>query len=58
MNPNESEEQLTHREQLKQLCPEQKHTLDLFPECVVISVAQHEKSLIDLTTKTGTEKEI
>ena len=58
MNPNESEEQLTHREQLKQLCPEQKRTLDLFPECDAISVAQHEKSLIDLTTKTGTEKEI
>ena len=54
---NETEKQLTHEEQLKQLYLNQKHTLDLFLERGAISKEQYDKSLGDLTKKMGMENE-
>ena len=56
MNPNETEKQLTHEEQQKELYLKQKHTLDLFLERGAISQAQYDKSLGDLTEKMGIQE--
>ena len=53
MNPNESEKQRLHREQLKKLYLDQKKTLDIFLANGAITKAQYDKSLGDLTAKMG-----
>ena len=53
MNPNESEKQQLHREQLKKLYLDQKKTLDIFLANGAITKAQYDKSLGDLTEKMG-----
>ena len=50
-------EEKQHREQLRKLYLEQKHTLDLFLERGAISRAQYDKSLGDLTEKMGMKEE-
>lgn len=54
---SEAEKQLTHKKQLKELCLNRKHTLDLFPEHGAISKEQYDKSPGDLTKKMGMENE-
>ena len=46
-----------HREQLRKLYLDQKHTLDVFLANGAISRAQYDKSLGDLARKMGFEKE-
>ena len=48
-----AENRPSREEQLKKLYPDQKRTLDLFPERGAISRAQYDKSLGDLTVKMG-----